>query len=936
MSINGILQPNDLSLFIKKIAGLPFRNPEDAYPQTIHIDPATNLIARSANGAGNVNDIVLVGNPVHQFISGGSGTLDFRGLISPNNSILFNPTMLNIEMAVVDFYDPQITRILNVSPYADPDIANGSLDKPYANLQFALDKINSYGDATAESPYLVLLSPGQYTEGVLTLYPFIAIGSQSCNLVGTHITWVTLNIDNLDQPNSNFVFENITIDSEINVDTSSFANGLLMIFLHCNPTANITYTGNSSSVFVLKDGAINGNNISINGGLVFLNQNFTAFQTGDITLDNGIGVGLTCFLSGNYFSSRNVNINATNVGQQVNVMWNSQINVSGIFTVQNSADIILQIGAVPFQNNISSLTLPTLSRDNDCIANSFTPDTPSDWSPIPNNVKNALDILASNNYDLQLNKVIYVSPNADISTANGSPNNPYVTIQAAINVINGFGDASATEPYVVACYPGTYTEGTLTLHPFIAISSFSSDTVCYLTYTSLDISNMDIASSFFIFNNLIIDSVVTFDTTLFTHDPSFIFIGCTTNGNINYTGNNLAQLSVTNGFINGDDITILGGIVTIWDNRTSSSVGTIIVDNNISYGTTVKMTGNYFSGREIDVSATTIGNSVDVIFDTELATMISQNSSDIHLVLGQVPINNNIASLTLTVISRRVDCIGSAYFTTVPSLWPVIPNNVSTALDVLASSQWRIINDPGTAVLGFGGSGSTTTLGTSGITDMTLVGSGTTIIQGNTITSLQSTGGSVAVSAATTLTTTAGTNLVDNGNTITLNGTLSVSLTTPLLISGSTATTNFNRVNTVVNTGIIRLGGALDTNSMQINYGGPILLATPGPSTGIFIATSLLAAVASNASYKGKVSFQAVGTTITNIYSSYFTYVVASNGAAYVISYQNETDKYTTTAPVVTATLVISGSTNIAVQFTFNGFAQNLSLRFQNTFTRIA
>lgn len=44
--------------------------------------------------------VALIGNPIHQFVTGGDGNLDFRGMYSPNNTIAFNPTATNIEMEV--------------------------------------------------------------------------------------------------------------------------------------------------------------------------------------------------------------------------------------------------------------------------------------------------------------------------------------------------------------------------------------------------------------------------------------------------------------------------------------------------------------------------------------------------------------------------------------------------------------------------------------------------------------------------------------------------------------------------------------------------------------------------------------------------------------------------------------------------------------------
>ena len=42
--------------------------------------------------------VALIGNPIHQFVTGGDGNLDFRGMKSPLGTIVFNPTATDIEM----------------------------------------------------------------------------------------------------------------------------------------------------------------------------------------------------------------------------------------------------------------------------------------------------------------------------------------------------------------------------------------------------------------------------------------------------------------------------------------------------------------------------------------------------------------------------------------------------------------------------------------------------------------------------------------------------------------------------------------------------------------------------------------------------------------------------------------------------------------------
>lgn len=78
------------------------------------------IVDGTANIPGGTTDIQLVGNPIHQFVSGGTGLLEYRGMISPNNSISFNPTATNIEMEI----SPSPNNIL--INYQKPDTTTGS------------------------------------------------------------------------------------------------------------------------------------------------------------------------------------------------------------------------------------------------------------------------------------------------------------------------------------------------------------------------------------------------------------------------------------------------------------------------------------------------------------------------------------------------------------------------------------------------------------------------------------------------------------------------------------------------------------------------------------------------------------------------------------------------------------------------------------------
>jgi len=72
---------------------------------TIHHIVYYDQFSGSANGQifhalppSTVSNVTLVGNPIHQFVTGGDGALDFRGMISPDGSVNFNVTATNIEL----------------------------------------------------------------------------------------------------------------------------------------------------------------------------------------------------------------------------------------------------------------------------------------------------------------------------------------------------------------------------------------------------------------------------------------------------------------------------------------------------------------------------------------------------------------------------------------------------------------------------------------------------------------------------------------------------------------------------------------------------------------------------------------------------------------------------------------------------------------------
>lgn len=106
--------------------------------------------------------VALIGNPIHQFVTGGDGNLDFRGMYSPNNTIAFNPTATNIEMEVNIPTGQTSSLRAGVDPTSNPDPITMGLLLPSGSAEQNLPlTITPYGINIAD-PY-IQDSNGDYT-----------------------------------------------------------------------------------------------------------------------------------------------------------------------------------------------------------------------------------------------------------------------------------------------------------------------------------------------------------------------------------------------------------------------------------------------------------------------------------------------------------------------------------------------------------------------------------------------------------------------------------------------------------------------------------------------------------------------------------------------------------------------------------------------------
>lgn len=122
--------------------------------QLLYYNTGSGLISYNTVPS-NVSDVVLVGSGVHQFISGGSGTLDFRSMTSPLNTIAFNPTATNIEMDITLATSKNSSLRAGVDSSSNPDPLTNGLLIPTGSSEFQMPLTVTYDSGLGiASPYI--------------------------------------------------------------------------------------------------------------------------------------------------------------------------------------------------------------------------------------------------------------------------------------------------------------------------------------------------------------------------------------------------------------------------------------------------------------------------------------------------------------------------------------------------------------------------------------------------------------------------------------------------------------------------------------------------------------------------------------------------------------------------------------------------------------
>lgn len=302
-------------------------------------------------------------------------------------------------------------------------------------------------------------------------------------------------------------------------------------------------------------------------------------------------------------------------------------------------------------------------------------------------------------YNIQKNKVVYVSPDgSDGILGRGSPNLPYKTIQFALDKINLLGDSTANNMYQICLAPGRYVEN-LTLYPFISITSLGSTRVTSYIDGTLDISNLDVPlGSIFQLNGVSIVQPITTDFSAFVNQVVFIILNCQLQDDVTCMGSSVTSsvFVIKDSLLNMSNLSFDSGLFFVDSNYTSFNIiGDINIDNSVGNTTLIQLSNNELGNRNINIAATVPGQSVNVAFDSILNPPGQFNvtdSADITLTISDnLPLNNNVSSLTLATIDRYGDCFGDGYEPVNPSVWNTqfgqIPNNVSSALDLLVNDS---------------------------------------------------------------------------------------------------------------------------------------------------------------------------------------------------------------------------------------------------------
>lgn len=322
------------------------------------------------------------------------------------------------------------------------------------------------------------------------------------------------------------------------------------------------------------------------------------------------------------------------------------------------------------------------------LTNGYTPAQSSNWSPVPSTIPSALDQLATRGIGATPTNVYVDASFGSNSTGNGSILRPYATVVFAMGTIT---DATITKKYSIMIAPGTYTEGVLTLKPYIFLVGRGLSTVYQSDRIDLDSTwNTQANAVAGGFLNLIVqsfDGATLWDFTSATSNISFSFENSFFTGGSPFIIKGADNFNVAFNVLN----TLFNSVVQMDNSVAGTGNITISQYGGSSIGFNVNANGG--SGFAILTLASSI------MFGTINADGVNAN---VEFTSDSIPASYAIVLTSGASVFRLNDAWATGYTPTTPSNWSTQPDNVFDALDILAGITTSSI--PNT-LAGFDGSG---------------------------------------------------------------------------------------------------------------------------------------------------------------------------------------------------------------------------------------
>lgn len=351
---------------------------------------------------------------------------------------------------------------------------NGSITNPWQTIAFALSQITT---AASNNPFQINCLTGNYVETNLVFKPWVYINGLNSNLsipgtITQHASFSSGGTVIFENFNQFICLSGMTLDF-----SSAGFNGVEVRIQNinsyfANPT-EITGSGTSTVAYI--------NNIFSNVSPSFINCRFYFLNSSTFNISHDINTIAGFYTS--YISNTNFNDNFTVTGDgtpgaSIYILGSNipnAINATGAnIGLFLSSDSVLN-GYLPTLAGGSTATY--INSSNGVHANytpvNYSPDASGGTIPITSvaahlhGIDNALGVVGD-----ALN-IVYVSySNGVDSPGAGTIGSPFKTVGYAETQIT---TATTATPFLIYCFPDSYTETTLSLKPNISINGNYSD-----------------------------------------------------------------------------------------------------------------------------------------------------------------------------------------------------------------------------------------------------------------------------------------------------------------------------------------------------------------------------------------------------------------------------------------------------------------------------